>query len=92
MSLFGNLRRWLRGSFTCVRCGREFHVMTFGCGTAVCPDCYSGEQPFLFFDDGFWLNRVMMKIMCQREPRSGLSDDDLVLLQAFEESEVEVVG
>jgi len=32
--------------------------MSFGFGTAICPDCYQGEQPFIFFDNGYWLNRI----------------------------------
>lgn len=66
--------------------------MTFGFGTAVCPDCYDGEQPFLFFDDGFWLNRVMTKILDRRESRSPVSDDDELVLSAFGSSEVEVTA
>jgi hypothetical protein len=34
--------------------------MCFGFGTAICPGCYQGEQPFVFFDDSYWLNRLMM--------------------------------
>ena len=66
--------------------------MTFGFGTAVCPDCYDGEQPFLFFDDGFWLNRVMTKILGRRESRFPVSDDAELVLSAFESSEVEVTA
>jgi len=33
--------------------------MSFGYGEAICPDCYKGEKNFLFFDKGYWLNRII---------------------------------
>lgn len=51
--------RWLRGSFTCTECGEEFLTMSFGSGAAICPGCYRGEQPFIYYDEGFWLNRLI---------------------------------
>ena len=51
--------RWLKGYFTCERCGREFFVNTFGFGTSICPDCYSGERNFIFLDSSYWLNRIL---------------------------------
>jgi hypothetical protein len=59
-------RRWLKGSFDCKKCGREFHTMCFGLGEAICPNCYNGEQPFLYFDDSYWLNRVTAHLLNQR--------------------------
>ena len=50
---------WLKGHFTCERCGRVFFVNTFGFGTTICPDCYSGESIFIFLDDSYWLNRIL---------------------------------
>ena len=56
------------------------------------PRHYDGEQPFLSFDDGFWLNRVMTKILDRRESRSPVSDDDELVLSALGSSEVEVTA
>lgn len=53
------LRRWLEGSFVCIRCHREFHIASFGFGKAICPDCYKGESQFLFFDHSYWLNVIV---------------------------------
>jgi len=52
---YTKLRRWLRGTFTCTKCGQTFSTMSFGYGEAICPDCYKGEKNFLFFDKGYWL-------------------------------------
>ena len=55
-------RRWLNGDFTCSECGNRFHTMFFGFGKAICPNCHSGGRSFLFFDESYWLNRVMAKL------------------------------
>ena len=57
--MFERLRRWLKGSFTCKKCGREVHAMRFGYGTTICPDCHEGEQPYIFLDRSYWLNRLI---------------------------------
>lgn len=57
--MFERFRRWLGGNFICQGCGRAFTILTFGFGKGICPDCYSGEQPFLFFDKSYFLNRVL---------------------------------
>jgi hypothetical protein len=65
--------------------------MTFGYGTAVCPDCYDGEQPFLFFDNGYWLNRIMSRLMRQGAPRSKpFSVDPTLYYQTSVQPEIEV--
>ncbi len=51
----------------CEKCGRQFYAMCFGYGETVCPDCYHGERHFISFDDDFILNRMMAKVMDQRE-------------------------
>ena len=43
--------------------------MCFGFGEAICPNCYNGEQPFLFFDDSYWLNRITAHLLNQRTPQ-----------------------
>ena len=93
MGLFRNLSRWLNGSFSCVRCGRELHIMSFGYGTAICPDCYNGEQHFLFFDDRFWLNRILMRLLYRGLPRTRPPSSDPALDPTlFAQPEVEVVS
>ena len=42
--------------------------MTFGYGAAICPECYEGEGGFLFFDGGYWLNRVLMRLLGRSGP------------------------
>jgi len=54
------LIRWLRSSWVCKKCGKEFHTASFGYGTCVCPDCYDGEQSFLFLDKTFLLNKLIV--------------------------------
>ena len=60
---FSNLSKWLAGTFVCRRCGRDVNVMSFGFGECICPDCYGGENPFLFFDGRYWLNRLMVRLL-----------------------------
>ncbi len=67
MSLFNKILSFFRGSFVCEKCGRQFYAMCFGYGETVCPDCYHGERHFISFDDDFILNRMMAKVMDQRE-------------------------
>ena len=93
MALFADFFRWLRGSFVCVRCGREFHLSTFGFGRAFCPDCYRGEGDFIFFDDGFWLNRLMMRFMGRGGAGPNAFDVDPALIhEVMGQPEVEVTG
>ena len=61
MPLLSDFSRWLRGSFTCVKCGREVQLLTFGYGSVICPDCYNGEGNSLFLDDRFLLNRLLLR-------------------------------
>jgi hypothetical protein len=39
--------------------------MSFGFGKGICPSCYNGEDVFLFFDQSFWLNRLLGSV-CQQ--------------------------
>ena len=61
--MFERLSRWISGEFICLKCGTKQHLMTFGYGDMTCPKCYSGEQPFYYFDDTYWLNRLMMRLI-----------------------------
>lgn len=71
--LLKNFRRWLSGNFTCIECGNRFHTMHFGFGKAICPNCHNGGQSFLFFDDSYWLNRLMSKLVSKNRPKPGFS-------------------
>ena len=53
------LLRWLRGQFICRHCGQFFSIPSFGFGEIICPDCYSGEESFVFFDNTYFLNRLL---------------------------------
>jgi len=61
--LFNKVRLWLEGTFTCIRCGRIHHIFIFGFGKSICPDCYQGERSFLFFDQSYWLNRIITRFL-----------------------------
>ena len=93
MSMFGNFFRWLSGSFVCVKCGRGVRLFTFGYGATVCPDCYRGEQPFVFFDDRFWMNRFLMRFVGQSGHRlESLYEDSVLDHPIYGKPEIEVVG
>jgi hypothetical protein len=67
--------------------------MSFGYGESICPDCYDGEQPFIFLDDSFWLNRVLAR--CARPKMTKRKDDSIgqmLLDQAFVKPEMEITG
>ncbi|MFX0211215.1 MAG: hypothetical protein ACFFDT_34865, partial [Candidatus Hodarchaeota archaeon] len=49
--LYLAIRRWLSSHFVCRKCGKTYHLMTFGYGTCICPDCFEGENPIVFFED-----------------------------------------
>jgi hypothetical protein len=68
MLISNKLRSWLNGSFTTMRCGREFNTMTFSYGETICPDCYNGEKQFLFHDQDYWLNWLTTKLVNHKEP------------------------
>ena len=80
MPFFEKFRRWLKGSFFCKKCRREFHTMCFGFGEAICPDCYKGEQPFLFFDNSYLLNRITAHLLNQRTTQTDSPSYDPTLI------------
>ena len=59
------LFEWLNGTFTCKYCGKQFHVLSFGFGSVICPDCYKGERSFIFLNQAYWLNRLMLKYLAR---------------------------
>ena len=60
-----NLFKWLYGVFTCKYCGKQFHVLSFGFGSVICPDCYKGERSFISLNQDYWLNRLMLKYLAR---------------------------
>ena len=56
-----NLFEWFNGAFTCKYCGKQFYVLSFGFGSVICPNCYNGERSFIFLNQAYWLNRLMLK-------------------------------
>jgi hypothetical protein len=86
--MFHNIRRWLNGTFTCVRCGSDINIMSFGFGASICPSCYVNESPFLFLDTEYWLNRMLTRLY-KREVHEKTDDyDEILLHEAFIESEL----
>jgi hypothetical protein len=69
-----NFQKWLKGLFICEKCRREFFSMGFGFGASICPDCYDSEQPFMIFDESYWLNRITSIIFNHRAHSLGTPD------------------
>lgn len=46
--------------------------MSLGFGMAVCPDCYEGEQKFIFINKNYFLNRIILPFFKQ-EGYAGVS-------------------
>ena len=88
VALFRNFKQWLDGSFTCRKCGKEFNTMTFGYGEAICPDCYKGEQQFLFYDESYILNRLMIKLLNQKTQEPEPYDPHLMVQDYMPQVEV----
>jgi hypothetical protein len=61
--MFSKFREWVNGTFICKKCGRTCQVMSFGSGSCICPDCYTGEDRFLFFDGSYFLNRLLLSLI-----------------------------
>ena len=58
--MFERFRRWLKGEFVCVKCGRKWYAEgTLGFGEIICPECYDGEGEWFFPDRSYWLNRLI---------------------------------
>ena len=60
--MFDNFRRWLSGSFTCIKCDNQVQLMTFGFGDTVCPSCYAEESPLVRLDESYILNRIIKRM------------------------------
>jgi len=55
--------------------------MSFGYGKAICPDCYEGEQPFIFLDEDFFLNRIMENMFFKKARNTPKGDSDSILYE-----------
>jgi len=65
--------------------------MCFGFGEAICPNCYSGEESFLFYDNRYWLNRITTRLLNVKAPRMESSPiDPLLLLQTANGPTIEI--
>ncbi len=72
--MFENIRRWLKGSFTCSKCGKAFHIMSVGFGTTICPICSENNNGIsLCYDESYWLNRFILSISRAHKPEIQLS-------------------
>jgi hypothetical protein len=40
---------------------KEFHAMSFGFGEIICPNCYNHEEEFIFLDESYLLNKLIVK-------------------------------
>ena len=52
----------MSGSFECIKCGIHIHLLSFGYGKTICPNCYDGETEIISLDNGYWLNRLYSRI------------------------------
>jgi len=60
--MFEKFKKFLRGEFVCIRCGKTWYAFSsFGFGKMICPDCYQGEEKWLFPDMTYWLNRLLFR-------------------------------
>ena len=60
--MFKRFNLWISGSFECVKCGRHVHLLSFGYGKTICPNCYDGETEIISLDNGYWLNRLYSRL------------------------------
>lgn len=61
--------------------------MCFGFGDAICPDCYLGEQSFLTFDDSYWLNRIIIRILNLNKHQLEAASTEQTLLKQMQPSD-----
>jgi hypothetical protein len=57
------------------------HLMSFGYGETICPQCYDGEKQFIFLDKGYWLNRLLSRYIGQETLIQEQDDFDEILLE-----------
>jgi hypothetical protein len=79
--VFERFNRWISGDFDCIKCGKRMHLMSFGYGETICPNCYDGEKQFIFLDKGYWLNRLLSTYIGQETLVQEQDDFDEILLE-----------
>ena len=65
--MFEQIRKWLSGTFICIKCEKEYHIFSFGFGLGICPDCYTNEKKIIFIDNSYFLNRLVIRLAKKRE-------------------------
>jgi hypothetical protein len=88
--MFKNFRQWIGGNFTCRRCGKAYHSMSFGYGEIICPDCYQGENQFIFLDNSYWLNKFLSRMKRIKASTDEDELDNILLDQAVISAELDV--
>ena len=89
--LVSRLYKWLGGMFTCVKCHKEVHIMSFGYGEAICPDCYDGEHPFIFYDCSYLLNRIVTRLNNQKESDERRQLEKLAKKKAYQHQNQDLI-
>jgi len=89
--MFQNFHRWLNGSFTCIKCGDSYRGMTFGYGKMICPDCYSGEDQFIIFDNRYWLNRVLHRLQKKEASDTENTLEDIIMGQDIINVDLDII-
>ena len=64
--------------------------MSFGFGEAICPDCYRGERQFLFFDDSYFLNRIITLFLKHEAPESEPPCQEPIIIEDGIQQEIEL--
>ncbi len=78
--MFDRFKLWASGKFECATCGKELHLMSFGYGKTICPNCYNGVEKIISLDQEYWLNRLLAKFI-KKEPTSKKQEEyDEILL------------
>ena len=58
----------------------RLHMLSFGYGEAICPNCYKGEEEFIFLDKSYWLNRILSSLIKQ-DKHQQVEDLDEIMLE-----------
>jgi hypothetical protein len=51
MEFLNSFKSFLRGNYTCIKCGKVYNSLGFGHGQFICPSCYTGEDSSLELDN-----------------------------------------
>jgi predicted DsbA family dithiol-disulfide isomerase len=68
------------------------HAMFFGFGEIICPECYNGEQQFIFLEEKYWLNRITARLLNQRSSSATKPKmENAISYQPYEISEIDII-